>query len=178
VRKSLPKNSRQVESPIRCRLRDEVRPADRDAVRSIVESTGFFRVDEVDIAVELIDEHLARGLASGYHFLFAEVDNVVAGFACYGPIACTTASFDVYWIAVDQRIQRQGIGGSLMAAVEERIASAGGQRIYIDTSGRPQYAPTRAFYERLGFRCDARLQDFYAPGDDRIIYRKTGYFLA
>ena len=53
-----------------------------------------------------------------------------------------------------------------------RILSAGGTRIYIDTSGRPQYAPTRAFYERIGFRCDAVLADFYAPGDDRVIYVK------
>jgi hypothetical protein len=50
--------------------------------------------------------------------------------------------------------------------------AAGGDRMYIDTSGRPQYAPTRAFYERNGFRCDATLRDFYATGDDRIIYVK------
>jgi GNAT superfamily N-acetyltransferase len=173
VRKSLPKNSRPVGSPIRCRLRDEVRPADRDAVRSIVESTSFFRADEVDVAVELVDERLSRGPASGYHFAFAELGDVVAGYACYGPIACTTASFDLYWIAVDSRFQRQGIGGVLMEATETRIIRAGGTRVYIDTSGRPQYAPTRMFYERHGFRCEARLSDFYAARDDRLIYAKA-----
>ena len=60
-----------------------------------------------------------------------------------------------------------------MNAAEARIAEAGGQRIYIDTSGQPKYAPTRAFYERTGFRCDACLADFYAPGDDRIIFVKV-----
>jgi ribosomal protein S18 acetylase RimI-like enzyme len=154
-------------------LRNEVRPADREAVRLIVERTGFFRADEIDVAVELVDEHLARGLASGYHFVFAEQDSTVVGYACFGPIACTVASFDLYWIALDPKFQGQGLGHFLMRAVETQIAAAGGRRIYADTSGQPKYASTRAFYERNGFRCEARLVDFYAPGDDRIIFGKT-----
>lgn len=156
-----------------CSLRYEVRHSDRDAVRTIVERTEFFRADEVDVAVELVDEHLARGLASGYHFVFAESDGIVVGYACYGPIACTMASYDLYWIAVDPTQQGQGIGRKLIRATEVKIAAAGGQRIYIDTSGQSKYAPTRAFYERSGFRCAARLVDFYAPGDDRLIYEKN-----
>jgi len=154
-------------------LRDEVKPGDRAAVRGIVERTGFFRPDEVAIAVELVAERLARGPASGYHFVFADAGDAVAGYACYGPIACTTASYDLYWVAVDPQFQRKGIGRLLVAAVESRIADAGGTRIYIDTSGRAQYAYTRAFYEGSGFRCEARLADFYATGDDRLIYLKT-----
>jgi hypothetical protein len=45
--------------------------------------------------------------------------------------------------------------------------------VYIDTSGRAQYASTRAFYEKNGYVCEARLKDFYAPGDDRVIYSKV-----
>ena len=154
-------------------LRDEVLATDPDAVRKLVERTGFFRPDEVDIAAELVDERLARGLASGYHFVFATIDGQVAGYACYGPIACTIGSYDLYWIAVDPGFQRRGLGRQLMAEVEARVAEMGGQRIYIDTSGKTQYAPTRHFYERSGFRCEARLADFYASGDDRMIYVKA-----
>ena len=28
------------------------------------------------------------------------------GYVCYGPIACTVGSFDLYWIAVDRRRAR------------------------------------------------------------------------
>jgi GNAT superfamily N-acetyltransferase len=154
-------------------LRDAAEPRDREAVRSIIERTGFFRPDEVAIAVELVDERLSRGEASGYHFVFAEQGDEVAGYACYGDIACTLGSFDLFWIAVDPRFQRHGIGRRLMAAVESRVAAIGGRRIYIDTSGKPQYEPTRAFYERSGFRCEARLANFSAPGDDRVIYAKA-----
>lgn len=154
-------------------LRDAVRPADRDAVRKLVEGTSFFRPDEVAVAVELVEEHLARGPASGYHFVFADAGDAIAGYACYGPIACTVDSYDLYWIAVDPQIRRQGLGSLLLDAVSRRVVAAGGERIYIDTSGRPQYAPTRAFYARSGFRCEARLVDFYAANDDRMIYVKV-----
>jgi hypothetical protein len=42
--------------------------------------------------------------------------------------------------------------------------------MYLDTSGRAQYAPTRAFYEHKGYGVAARLEDFFAPGDDKVIY--------
>lgn len=154
-------------------LRDVVLPRDCEGVRAIVENTGFFRPDEVAIAVELVEEHLARGAASGYHFIFAELGDKLAGYACYGPIACTVGSYDLYWIAVAPSGQRHGIGRMLVEAVESQVVLNGGARIYIDTSGQAKYAPTRSFYERSGFRCDARLVDFYAEGDDRVIYVKT-----
>jgi ribosomal protein S18 acetylase RimI-like enzyme len=44
--------------------------------------------------------------------------------------------------------------------------------MYAETSGRPQYEPTRAFYERMGYQVAARLKDFYAPGDDKVIFAR------
>ena len=146
--------------------------SDRDAVRAIVLRTGFFRADEVELAVELVGERLTVGVDSGYEFVFAERDGRVIGYACYGPIACTLGSYDLFWIAVDPDQQRGGVGRRLLRAVEERIAAAGGRRIYIDTSSQAKYAPTRAFYERSGYTRAAQLADFYAPGDDRLIYGK------
>ncbi len=153
-------------------LRSQVRHSDRDAVRRIVETTGFFRTDEVDIAVELVDEALAKGEASGYHFIFAEIDGIVAGYACYGPIACTLGSYDLYWIAVDPSRQGQGIGQILLLEAEAQIVARGGRHIYIETSGRPQYTPTRAFYERCGCEVAAVLTEFYDRDDDKVVWRK------
>jgi len=36
-----------------------------------------------------------------------------------------------------------------------------------------EYAPTRAFYERRGYAAVARIPDFYAPGDDQVVYTKA-----
>lgn len=154
-------------------LRTDVLPRDRDAVRRIVASTGFFSDAEIDVAVELVDERLAKGPASGYDFVFADQGGRTVGYACFGPIACTIASFDLYWIAVEESCRGQGLGRILLEDSERRIIAAGGRRIYIETSNRPQYLPTRGFYLRCGYREEAVLPEFYGPGDDKVIYGKA-----
>lgn len=152
--------------------RSEPHQGDIEAVRDIVASSGFFNGEEIDIAMELVQERLGHGAASGYHFIFAETGGMVTGYACYGPIAGTQSSFDLYWIAVHQSGRRGGLGRAIMRRAEAAIAAAGGSRVYVETSSRPQYEPTRAFYLRLGYRQDAMLADFYGPGDGKVIYLK------
>lgn len=153
-------------------FRRTVLPQDIEAVRAIVESGGFFYPAEVQIAVELVKERLEKGEASGYHFIFAESDGETVGYACYGPTPCTAASWDLYWIAVHRDMQGQGIGKALLHECEAVVRRAGGKRLYIETSGRELYAPTRAFYLVNGCIHEATLKDFYAPGDDKWIFVK------
>lgn len=159
--------------PPAIKLRSDVRPDDAEAVRRIVASTGLFRPAEIDVAVELVQARLDRGEASGYQFLIAEHRARPVAYACYGRNTLTVGSFDLYWIAVDRSRQGQGIGRLLLDEVERRVQAAGGTRIYIETSHRADYQPTRGFYERCGYRLEAVLADYYAPGDDRAIYVKV-----
>ena len=144
----------------------------RKRVEEITRSSGFFSPQEVDIALEVLDDYTARGPASGYHLVFALQDEELLGYAVFGPIPCTISSFDLYWIVVDNRLRGQGIGKKLLIDVEERTARLGGTRIYLDTSSRVQYDPTRAFYRYAGYEIAAVLDDFYAPGDAKVIFMK------
>jgi GNAT superfamily N-acetyltransferase len=153
-------------------LRYEVRAEDRDAVRRLVESTGVFSPVELDVAVELVDDRLKRGRQSDYQFVFADEEERTVGYACYGPIALTAASYDLYWIAVDKAMHGRKVGRLLLERTEELIRGAGGRQIYIETSNRHQYEPTRGFYLRCGYQQAALLKDFYGPGDDKVIYAK------
>ena len=167
-------------------LRHDPRPADVEAVRLIVASTGFFHPHEIDVAVELVRERLELGPASEYFFVLAD-DRAgqLVGYTCYGPIPCTTSSIDLYWIAVHARAQRQGLGLTLLKETE-RVVRAGipgsrdpfqspatGRRVYIETSGRPLYVPTQHFYQRAGYTLEAKLISFYAPGDDKLVFVKS-----
>ena len=154
-------------------FRCDVQADDRDRLRTIVASTGVFSPVEVDVAVELVDERLERGPESGYHFVFAEHEGRAVGYTCYGQIPLTTSSFDLYWIAVDKTFHGQKIGRALLEKSEELIRQAGGRQVYIETSNRHHYAPTRGFYLRCGYQQAALLRDFYAPGDDKVIYAKS-----
>lgn len=157
-------------------FRTAVRPADAAAVHKLVAATGFFSAEELDVAVELVDECLAKGKASGYEFVFLddpEARGELLGYTCYGPIPATQSSYDLYWIAVAPEQQRSGLGHKLIVESERQAQLLGATRMYVDTSGREQYKPTRRFYEQNGYTVAARLEDFYAPGDAKVIYSKA-----
>jgi len=153
-------------------FRENVLPGDNFAIRAIVASSGFFYDHEIEVAVELVEERQEKGLKSGYFFLFAEQDGRVVGYSCYGLIACTTGSFDLYWIAVHNDCRGQGIGKILLKKNEELIAAKGGRGIWVETSGLEKYQPTRDFYIHNNYHLEAVLKDFYGPDDDKFIFVK------
>jgi acetoin utilization deacetylase AcuC-like enzyme/GNAT superfamily N-acetyltransferase len=152
--------------------RSAVMADDVGRVRSLVGSTGFFNGAEVDIAADLVTERLSKGIRSGYHFILAERGSGLVAYACYGPIEGTQGSFDLYWIAVAPEEQRKGLGPQVFARAENAMRKVGAKKIYVDTSSSDRYAGTRGFYQRMGFEEDARLPDFYGPGDAKVIYVK------
>lgn len=147
-------------------------PADVQAVERLAAGSGFFNDAEVAVARELVEERLAKGLASGYLFLFAEEGTRLWGYACYGPIAGSLASWDLYWIVVEPSARGMGIGSLILAEMESRAVQEGAQRVYVETSSRELYGPTRGFYLAKGYRVEAELAGFYAPGDAKIILAK------
>ena len=154
-------------------FRSDVIIDDQQNVADIVSSTGYFYQDEIDIAIELVTERLQKGPVSGYHFIFAEVGDLTVAYTCFGPIPATKFSYDLYWIVVHSDWRGKGVGKLLLEKSEETIDNLGGKRIYVETSGRDQYAPTRAFYLKCGYKEEAVLPDFYAPGDAKHVFVKS-----
>jgi ribosomal protein S18 acetylase RimI-like enzyme len=147
------------------------RAEDRDRVRAMVEATGVFRADEVNVALEVFDDAVAAP-GVDYHALCAYDDDRAVGFTLFGPTPCTVTTWDLYWIVVEPVVHRLGVGRRLMAASEEAIARRGGRLVVVETSSREDYGPTRSFYEALGYDRAAQIADYYAAGDDLIVYTK------
>lgn len=141
-------------------------------IEEIVESTGYFHDHEIVVAVELVVERLQEGEQSGYHFIFAELDGVTVGYTCFGPIACTKSSFDLFWIAAHNDFRGKRIGKRLLEETYRTVRQLGGTALYAETSAREQYGPTRHFYDSNRFEMEARLKDFYDKDDDKLIYVK------
>jgi GNAT superfamily N-acetyltransferase len=151
----------------------EPRDTDGPRIHNISSGVGVFSQEEVDCVDELWQEYRAQGPErSGYYWLVDREGDQVAGYACYGPRALTSGTFDLYWIAVDRNVHRGGIGRGLLAATEKAIRELGGRILIAETSGKPEYEPTRAFYLGTGYTLEATLKNFYAEGDDLVIFTK------
>jgi ribosomal protein S18 acetylase RimI-like enzyme len=153
-------------------FRDQLRSGDPDQIEALVRATGFFSPEEVGIARELADDALENGDKSHYRFVLADHNAMLAAYACFGRIPGTRSAWDLYWIVVAPALQSRGMGRRILRQVETRIESAGGDRLYAETSSRDQYAPTRNFYTRRGFHKAAEFPDFYAPGDGKVVYER------
>ena len=145
-------------------------PADRRRIEEITRAVRVFRDDEVPVALEVFDGAVAG--SPDYTALGAALDQRLVGWICWGPTPCTLGTYDLYWMAVDPAAQSAGIGTALLREMEGRLAGSA-RLIVVETAGRPDYRPTRAFYEARGYRKAAIIPDFYAPGDDQVVYVKA-----
>ncbi len=146
--------------------------ADTDAVMEIIKATGFFRPNEHQIAREVLEEAAADAAECSYQSYVATDDAQVVGWVCFGQTPCTIGTFDIYWLAVDPRQQGKGIGTKLLSFAQEEIVKQSGRLAVIETSGSDLYAKTQRFYESNGYYLAARIKDFYAPCDDKLVFVK------
>lgn len=146
--------------------------ADKTAIMHILRATPEFKPAEVVVAEELLDWHLQDPVGSGYHVLVAEAGGSVSGYVCYGPTPLTEGTWDVYWIAVSREGRGRGVGSALSGAAEGKIREASGRLVIVETSSKPEYENTRRFYVSKGYEEAGRIGDFYAPGDDLVIFKK------
>jgi ribosomal protein S18 acetylase RimI-like enzyme len=173
----------------------ELSAAARPRIAEILRAARVFSREEIGVALELFDESYGerasvlragrnadelhhpqsefRNPQSDYLFLGAFTpEEVLVGYACWGPTPATDRTWDLYWIAVDPALQGAGIGTILLDEVERRLVGQHARMLIAETSSRSDYAATRAFYGRRGYAEAARVRDFYAPGDDRIVFVK------
>jgi len=138
-----------------------------------LQATNRFSPVEIEVALELIDIYLNQPQQKDYRFYCAgDESEIVAGYVCFGPTPMTEGTYDLYWIAVDPERQRQGVGDLLLAFVEAEVQREHGRLLMIETSSQPKYDPTHFFYRKHHYREIARIPDFYAEADDRVIYCK------
>ena len=179
------------------------KPEDETIVMDIIERTGFFRPVEIDIAREVFTEAALRKPGCSYQSYIAEIRDTIddrrltveeglfanrpssliprpsppvpriVGWVCFGETPCTLGTFDIYWIAVDPTLQRQGAGKFMLEFSENEIKKQNGRLAVVETSGMKRYESTQKFYEKNNYTIAAKIPDFYAPGDDKLIYIKT-----
>lgn len=154
------------------RVREAV-ALDREALVNIIEQTSNINLEEKYCAVELLDIYLNNTSQNDYFFIVATDDSDrPTGYVCYGKTPLTDAVYDLYWILVDEGMRRNGIGRRLLEHTEGILKAQGARLLVAETSGLETYDPARRFYIKNGFSEEARIKEYYKPGDDLVIYVK------
>jgi GNAT superfamily N-acetyltransferase len=147
-------------------------PGDTPELLAITRGTEVFKPLELVALEEVLDDYHAQEQAHGHRSLTYEQAGRPIGFAYYAPAAMTDRTWYLYWIVVAKTTQARGIGGQLLRTAEAEIARLGGRLLLIETSSLPHYEPTRRFYAKHGYEVACQLADFYADGDDLVVFRK------
>ena len=150
--------------------------SDRDKIKDILIDTDNFNEEEIKIALELIDVYIKDKDQKDYE-IFVDSDDEdgeseIKGYVCIGPRPLTEGTYDLYWIAVNPKVQSKGIGSGLIKYIEDNIRSKNGRLILIETSGKDSYEKERKFYEKNQYEELVNIRDFYKPGDSLVIYGK------
>ncbi len=147
-------------------------PADTPQLLELTQSTGVFKSHEIEALDEVLQDYFAQNQRENHVAVISMEGDKIAGYAYYAPAAMTDRAWYLYWIAVQPGQQARGVGARLLKYAEEDIRKRNGRILFIETSGLPHYEKTRRFYLKNGYEATGTLRDYYADGDDMVVFRK------
>lgn len=142
--------------------------ADLPALKTVIDSSELF-------PSELLDDMLSdyfQNPDSTDTWLTCTVDDQPQAVAYCAPERMTEGTWNLYLIAVHKSQQGGGIGASMMRHVEDLLRGRGVRVLIVETSGLPEFALTRKFYDKIGYHREAVIRDFYQEGDDKVVFWK------
>lgn len=146
----------------------EVRQNHLSALKTVLDSSGLFPSDLLD---PMIYDYFNNSDSEEIWFT-ALLHNQPISIGYCAPERLTQGTYNLYAIAVHASYQGQGIGLKMMEYIEKRLAAQGHRLLLVETSGKAEYALTRAFYHQCLYTQQAIIPDFYDEGDDKIIFIK------
>lgn len=143
--------------------------ADSEAVLAIVrdssqlDENGFVHVQEI------LNNYLA-GESDDLWFTADDDEPVGVAYCALEPVTDGTWNLLMLWTRRDR--SGQGHGSALVSRVEKVLTERNARLLIVETSGLPNFETARAFYSKCGFAQEARIKNFFAAGDDKIVYTK------
>lgn len=146
------------------------KPGDIPALKLVLDETELF---PSDLLPDMLGGVLSSDDENQSVWLTAEVGNKAIGFCFAVPEALTEGTWNMRAIAVLPEEQGGGTGSAIVAALEALLAARGNRVLIVDTSGTESFAQTREFYLKNGYSEEACIRDFWAKGDDKIVFWKA-----
>ena len=152
------------------KLRSFLKSEDLPALTEMLHGVGVFTAAEIDCCLSLAKETLDG--SDEYSWLLAEEEDRIQALICYGPVALTERTYDLYWILRSPKAKSRGAAAAVLQAAEGDLRNKKARLFVLNTSGTSPYEPAHQFYQRHGFELSARIPEYYRPGDDLLIFTK------
>jgi ribosomal protein S18 acetylase RimI-like enzyme len=148
--------------------------SDVAAVKAIAIGTELFDDDSwPDVEGVMIDS--VNGALDDHSWIVRECDGHVVAAAYYAPEPFSHQVWNLYFLGVLPGHQGGGHGAALVTHVEGVLRDRAMRVLIIETSGVEGFEATRNFYRGLGYDEEARIREFYGPGDDKVVFWKALY---
>lgn len=147
-------------------------PDDTIALINLADATGLFPPSGLEVLRQMLADALGK-TSDTDPFWITDDDNGPVGVAYCEPERMTDRTWNLQLIAIHPDRQGQGRGATLLRYVEQALTERGGRMLLVETSGVPEFDHVRTFYKKCGYEEEARIRDFYAAGDDKVVFRKV-----
>jgi ribosomal protein S18 acetylase RimI-like enzyme len=147
-------------------------PEDTTALIALADATGLFPPSGLELLRQMLTDSLAEN-SNTESFWITDDDTEPVGVAYCESERMTDRTWNLQLIAIHPNRQGQGRGTKLLTYIEQALLARGGRMLLVETSGSPDFEHTRAFYRKCGYEKEARIRDFYATGDDKVVFRKV-----
>ena len=147
----------------------ETETTDTPSILAIVEGSGQFDANGLAHVRSTLEQHFA-GMGDGI-WLTAD-DGEPVGVAYCAPEAVTNGTWNLLMLWTRDDRHGQGHGAALVSRVEQELRLRDARLLIVETSGLPTFAGARAFYAKCGFAHEATIKNFFAAGDDKLVFTK------
>ena len=127
------------------------------------------------LSEDAADESVLEPLDDEHTWVVLEAASAVVAAAYFGPEVHSDCVWNLYFLAVSREHRGAGAGSALVGWAEANLRARGedvAKLLLIETSSVDSFAPTRGFYERLGYVEVARVPEYYGAGDDKVVFWK------
>lgn len=145
-------------------------------IKNLAIATHLFEPEETAFFDDLLAGYFDGSRADNYWIVTESAVGELTGAAYFAPEPFSDRMWNLYFIAVAPECQGQGLGSSLMEAVETQLHGFGpdvARVLIVETSSTERFSNTREFYRSLGYDEEARIREFYGPSDDKIVFWKS-----
>ena len=147
-------------------------PQDASAILSLAASLELFEPQQLEELGSMFNASTERTADPQPFWLVDDAGEAGLGGVSYcEPERMTDGSWNLQLIGVRPARQRQGLGKALISAVEHSLRQRKARILIVETAASME--SNLVFYQRCGFELEATIRDFYADGEDKVIFWKA-----